>query len=53
MGPGYRALMSNDTEYPGRTADMSDRPSDEMRDYEGRGLLAGKRALITGGDSGI
>lgn len=24
-----------------------------MRDYEGRDLLAGKRALITGGDSGI
>ena len=22
-------------------------------DYEGRGLLAGKRALVTGGDSGI
>jgi len=24
-----------------------------MRDYQGRGLLAGTRALITGGDSGI
>jgi NAD(P)-dependent dehydrogenase (short-subunit alcohol dehydrogenase family) len=24
-----------------------------MRDYEGRGLLAGARALVTGGDSGI
>jgi NAD(P)-dependent dehydrogenase (short-subunit alcohol dehydrogenase family) len=24
-----------------------------MRDYAGRGLLAGKRALVTGGDSGI
>jgi hypothetical protein len=23
---------------------------DEMRDYEGRGLLTGARALITGGD---
>lgn len=39
--------------YPGRTADMDDKPRDEMRGYEGRGLLAGKRALITGGDSGI
>ncbi len=28
-------------------------PHDEMRDYLGRDLLAGKRALITGGDSGI
>jgi NAD(P)-dependent dehydrogenase (short-subunit alcohol dehydrogenase family) len=40
-------------EYPGRTGGMDPRPRDEMRDYEGRGLLAGKRALITGGDSGI
>jgi NAD(P)-dependent dehydrogenase (short-subunit alcohol dehydrogenase family) len=40
-------------EYPGRTGEMDPRPRDEMRDYEGRGLLAGKRALITGGDSGI
>jgi len=39
--------------YPGDTADMDDRPRDEMRDYVGRGLLAGRRALITGGDSGI
>ena len=40
-------------EYPGRTADMAEQPRDEMRDYRGRGLLAGKNALITGGDSGI
>jgi NAD(P)-dependent dehydrogenase (short-subunit alcohol dehydrogenase family) len=39
--------------YPGNTDDMADRPRDEMRDYVGTGLLAGKRALITGGDSGI
>lgn len=32
---------------------MVDKPRDEMRDYVGRGLLEGKRALITGGDSGI
>jgi NAD(P)-dependent dehydrogenase (short-subunit alcohol dehydrogenase family) len=32
---------------------MTPRPRDEMRDYEGRGLLTGKRALVTGGDSGI
>jgi NAD(P)-dependent dehydrogenase (short-subunit alcohol dehydrogenase family) len=40
-------------EYPGRTTEMDPRPRDEMRDYEGRGLLTGARALITGGDSGI
>lgn len=40
-------------EYPGRTAPMDPRPRDEMRAYAGRGLLDGKRALVTGGDSGI
>ena len=39
--------------YPGRTAEMNPHPRDEMRDYEGRGLLDGLRALVTGGDSGI
>src|SRR3954454_12679790 len=39
--------------YPGETGAMEPRPKDEMRDYEGRGLLSGRRALITGGDSGI
>jgi len=39
--------------YPGRTAEMDPHPRDEMRDYEGRGLLDGLRALVTGGDSGI
>ncbi|MDQ4103355.1 MAG: SDR family oxidoreductase [Actinomycetota bacterium] len=32
---------------------MDPKPQDEMADYVGRGLLEGKRALITGGDSGI
>jgi len=32
---------------------MTPRPRDEMRDYTGSGLLEGRRALITGGDSGI
>ncbi|WP_068923310.1 SDR family oxidoreductase [Planobispora rosea] len=39
--------------YPGDTGQMTPEPRDEMRDYVGRDLLAGKRALITGGDSGI
>jgi len=39
--------------YPGHTADMAEQPQDEMRGYQGRGLLDGKKALITGGDSGI
>ncbi|NBE93294.1 SDR family oxidoreductase [Nonomuraea sp. KC401] len=39
--------------YPGRTGEMAPEPRDEMRDYVGRDLLHGKKALITGGDSGI
>ncbi|MBB6121900.1 SDR family oxidoreductase [Nocardiopsis algeriensis] len=39
--------------YPGRTEPMEPHPSDEMRGYQGKGLLEGKRALVTGGDSGI
>jgi NAD(P)-dependent dehydrogenase (short-subunit alcohol dehydrogenase family) len=40
-------------EHPGTTAEMRPRPRDEMRDYRGSGQLEGKRALVTGGDSGI
>jgi NAD(P)-dependent dehydrogenase (short-subunit alcohol dehydrogenase family) len=40
-------------EYPGSTAEMTPPPQDEMAGYQGRGLLEGKRALVTGGDSGI
>nr|WP_240524023.1 SDR family oxidoreductase [Gordonia polyisoprenivorans] len=40
-------------EHPGHTADMAEKPRDEMADYVGRDLLSGKKALITGGDSGI
>ncbi|MEV4376332.1 SDR family oxidoreductase [Streptosporangium sp. NPDC049644] len=39
--------------YPGSSGDMAPEPRDEMRDYEGRDLLKGRKALITGGDSGI
>lgn len=38
---------------PGHTDEMRPAPYDEMRDYQGSGLLEGKAALITGGDSGI
>ncbi|MEV4172355.1 SDR family oxidoreductase [Nonomuraea sp. NPDC049709] len=39
--------------YPGRTGEMAPEPRDEMRGYVGRDLLSGRKALITGGDSGI
>ncbi|MGH3611847.1 MAG: SDR family oxidoreductase [Pseudonocardia sp.] len=38
---------------PGDTGDLAPQPCDEMRGYVGRGLLEGKVALVTGGDSGI
>jgi NAD(P)-dependent dehydrogenase (short-subunit alcohol dehydrogenase family) len=46
-------VPSQEQPYPGRTGEMRPRPEDEMRDYTGSGFLAGRRALITGGDSGI
>ena len=50
--------MANDfpaqqQEPPGTTDEMRPQPKDSMSDYRGRELLVGKRALITGGDSGI
>jgi NAD(P)-dependent dehydrogenase (short-subunit alcohol dehydrogenase family) len=38
---------------PGSTGEMEPEPRDEMRHWTGRDLLAGKVALVTGGDSGI
>jgi NAD(P)-dependent dehydrogenase (short-subunit alcohol dehydrogenase family) len=38
---------------PGGTGEMEPEPRDEMRGWTGRDLLAGKVALVTGGDSGI
>jgi NAD(P)-dependent dehydrogenase (short-subunit alcohol dehydrogenase family) len=38
---------------PGQTSVMQPQPADEMSGYVGRGLLEGKVALVTGGDSGI
>ncbi|MFC4852147.1 SDR family oxidoreductase [Actinophytocola glycyrrhizae] len=40
-------------ETPGDTGDMRPEPRDSMSGYVGRDLLKHKRALITGGDSGI
>jgi NAD(P)-dependent dehydrogenase (short-subunit alcohol dehydrogenase family) len=40
-------------EPPGHTAEMTPAPRDSMTGYRGRELLLRKRALITGGDSGI
>lgn len=39
--------------YRGETGEMTDKPRDEMRDWHGRDLMKGRKALLTGGDSGI
>ncbi len=38
---------------PGRTAELSPHPDHGEESYRGSGRLAGKAAVITGGDSGI
>lgn len=38
---------------PGRTAPMDPQPDHGEKSYKGSGKLAGKKAIITGGDSGI
>jgi len=40
-------------DHPGRTGDMAQEPDHGERTYRGSGKLTGKRAVITGGDSGI
>jgi NAD(P)-dependent dehydrogenase (short-subunit alcohol dehydrogenase family) len=47
--------MTDDTRMqpPGLTSEMSERPDHGEDSYRGSGRLTGKRALITGGDSGI
>ncbi|MEB3363245.1 SDR family NAD(P)-dependent oxidoreductase [Lactobacillus sp. R2/2] len=40
-------------EYPGLQSKMDPAPAGDMADYEGHGLLKGRNALVTGGDSGI
>ncbi|MFM0514214.1 SDR family oxidoreductase [Paraburkholderia sp. RL17-373-BIF-A] len=49
--PPMSAQQQNQT--PGRTADMTPRPDHGEYSYKGFGRLAGKAAIVTGGDSGI
>jgi NAD(P)-dependent dehydrogenase (short-subunit alcohol dehydrogenase family) len=46
-------LSGGDQPYPGQTAGMPDRPDHGEDTYRGSGRLAGRKAVITGGDSGI
>jgi hypothetical protein len=40
-------------EVPGRTAPMNPKPDHGEHSYQGHGRLAGKAAVVTGGNSGI
>jgi len=40
-------------EWPGSASKMDPRPDHGEKSYHGSGRLAGRKALITGGDSGI
>jgi NAD(P)-dependent dehydrogenase (short-subunit alcohol dehydrogenase family) len=42
-----------DVPHPGVTGQMDDQPDHGERSYRGGGRLAGRRGVITGGDSGI
>ncbi|GIF00390.1 SDR family oxidoreductase [Paractinoplanes rishiriensis] len=46
-------LHGGDQEPPGSTAAMPDRPDHGEESYRGSDKLAGRKAIITGGDSGI
>ena len=46
-------LPEQSQEWPGRTDELQPVPDHGETSYTGRGRLEGKRALVTGGDSGI
>ncbi len=48
--PPFKAQQQS---FPGKTGLLDPRPDHGEQTYRGHGLLKGKRALITGGDSGI
>ena len=50
---GQETLPEQQQEMPGTTSDMRPVPDHGEESYRGSGRLAGKRAIITGGDSGI
>ncbi len=47
------SIPAQQQEWPGTEADLTPRPDHGQQSWVGRDRLAGKKALITGGDSGI
>lgn len=53
MDPGAERLGPEQIPHPGQTEQMQARPDHGEESYRGSGRLTGRRAIITGGDSGI
>lgn len=53
QGPEEKEFPAQEQDLPGSEAAMHPRPQVVLEDYKGSGKLAGKVALVTGGDSGI
>ena len=51
--PGPEVQPAESIDYPGQTQDMTPEPDHGEKSYRGAGRLEGKRAIVTGGDSGI
>jgi NAD(P)-dependent dehydrogenase (short-subunit alcohol dehydrogenase family) len=51
--PLSRDIPGQKLDYPAKQSDMDPPPADDLRFYRPAAKLRGKRALITGGDSGI
>jgi NAD(P)-dependent dehydrogenase (short-subunit alcohol dehydrogenase family) len=47
------SVSGESVDHPGRTEDLDQQPDHGEHSYRGSGRLTGKRAVITGGDSGI
>jgi NAD(P)-dependent dehydrogenase (short-subunit alcohol dehydrogenase family) len=53
MSEDEKTFPAQQQDPPGLTGDMTPRPDHGEESYQGSGRLQGRRALITGGDSGI
>ena len=51
--PDLSSVPGQHQEWPGTVADLDPQPDHGEQSWTGRGRLTGRRALITGGDSGI
>ena len=51
--PTAKEMDGQKLPYPAKQSDMNIQPASDLKDYKAAGKLAGKAALVTGGDSGI